>query len=514
MESLPQQVIGSLLLLSGLLAGAIAAWLILRHRVRDAEARGRDTAAADNLVLNERLNAASQEIAELNASIASRSTAINEVQERLSATASELAQMTERANRLPALEAECAEERKRSAAFQELLAQVNAENARLTEALNNEQSKVKEKVDLLAKAGEELRNQFKVLAGDVLKESAKDFSAVQKQALGEVLTPFKTKLEEFEKNVQESGKERAVLKEQVGELVRLNTQLSTEANNLTKALKGQSKARGNWGEIVLKRTLEIAGLREGMEYTLQSSFQSESGARQLPDAVIQLPGSRKLIVDSKVSLNGYEEYVNAESDSEADAARKRFLESVRTHLRSLCDKQYHAIPDLPSPDFVLMFMPIEPAFHLAIGDDAGLWEEGWSKSVLLVGPSTLLFVLRTVAYLWQQERQNQNAQEIARIGGRVHDKLVAFVDDLEDIGDRLKQAQNSHESAITKLSGKGGAIRQAHKLGELGAKTSKAFPSRLTGLDAMDGEEEPGGEPAPPALGEPDEPQARRAGTS
>lgn len=518
-----QQLIGPLLLLAGTLVGAVATWFLIQQQSKDATNKATAKASTEIALLTQRLSATEAESSAVKQTAAERQTAISELNGKIALLASDVAQMTERANRVPQLEssleersaelkqvreeivtvstklaerqeiieglrnsetqlrAEIESARIRAKVLDESLSETRAEYARQSEELKREKEASAEKIALLRSAGEELRNEFKVLANEIFKESAKDFSTKQKEALSEILTPFKTKLEDFEKNVKESGIERAVLKEQVGELVRLNTQLSTEASNLTKALKGQSKVRGNWGEIILKRTFEIAGLREGIEYSLQESFAADSGARLQPDAVIRLPQNRSLVVDAKVSLNSYDEYVAAETEESAAAARRGFVESVRTHMRGLSDKRYHALSGLAgsSPDFVLMFMPIEPAFHLAVSQDTQLWEEGWGRNVLLVGPSTLLFVLRTVAYLWQQERQNQNVQEIARLGGIIHDKLVAFMSDMSDIGIRLEQAQASHGDALKKLSGRGSAIRQALRLGTLGAKTSKSFSPQL-----------------------------------
>jgi DNA recombination protein RmuC len=270
------------------------------------------------------------------------------------------------------------------------------------------------------------------------------------------------------------------LQEQVKQLAQLNQQLSQDANNLTRALKGSVKTQGTWGELILERVLEAAGLRKGEEYEVQVRYQNENGGVGQPDVVIHLPESRNLVVDSKVSLNAYEEFANAEDESTRADALKRHLQSVRSHLSGLAKRNYHSLYDLPSLDFVVMFIPIEPAYAVAMSNDANLWQEAWQKNVLLVGPTALLFVVRTVANLWRQEQQNRNVQEIVNRGATLYDKLSAFVADLDSIGNRLRQAQQSYDDAYKKLStGQGNLVRQAEMLVELGVKPKTRLPQGL-----------------------------------
>lgn len=270
----------------------------------------------------------------------------------------------------------------------------------------------------------------------------------------------------------------------------LNQSLSQDAKNLTQALKGSNKAQGNYGELVLERLLEASGLRKGEEYEAQVSHTREDGSRAQPDVVIRLPEDRSLVVDSKLSLVAYDESVSAEDDHERSAAISRHVASVRGHIKGLSDKNYHALYQLKSLDFVLMFIPIEPAFILAVTHDRDLFMEAWERNVLLVSPSTLMFVVRTVAHLWRQEAQSRNAQEIANRGAELYDRLCAFVADLEKLGDRLRQAQDSYNDAHAKLStNKGNVIRQAEMLKKLGVKPSKALPRTIVEL-AMDDDDE------------------------
>lgn len=263
------------------------------------------------------------------------------------------------------------------------------------------------------------------------------------------------------------------------QLVDLNQVLSQEAKNLTSALKGSAKTQGNWGELILERVLESSGLRKGEEYLVQDSQIREDGTRAQPDVVINLPDEKKLVVDSKVSLNAYERYASADTDAERTTALRQHVESVRGHIRALSEKQYQALYGR-SLDFVLAFIPIEPAFMLAVANDNDLFMEAWRKNVLVVSPSTLLFVVRTVAHLWRQEQQSRNAQDIARKGADLYDKLCGFVEDFQQVGKEIAQAQKAYEQARNKFaSGRGNVIFKAEQLREMGVKPSKILPGTL-----------------------------------
>jgi len=372
---------------------------------------------------------------------------------------------------------------------------LTTELAELTTLLNAERGQSEDKLTLLLEAKEALSNQFKSLANDILEEKAKRFTEQNQTNIGQLLEPLKTKLQEFQGKVEEvyvqEGKDRTALAEQVRQLMDLNQSLSQDAKNLTRALKGSSKTQGNWGELVLERVLEASGLRKGAEYDVQESHTREDGSRAQPDVVIHLPEERHLVVDAKVSLIAYEDFASAEEDGDRQGATKRHLDSVRAHIKGLSDKNYQALYGLKSLDFVLMFVPIEPAFMLAVTHDREMFMDAWQKNVLLVSPSTLLFVVRTVAHLWRQEAQNRNAQDIAKRGAELYDKLVGFVEDLESVGTRLKQAQEKYDSAHSKLTGgRGNVIRQAEMLKQLGVKPTKALPTSMVEL-SIDEEAEP-----------------------
>lgn len=382
------------------------------------------------------------------------------------------------------------EKRKKEASERELASSV-AENRELKARAEAERKQAEEKLALLQEARESLTHQFQSLANEILDEKAKKFTEQNRVNLGQLLTPLGEKITEFKSKVEDvydkEKEDRVALREQVRQLMDLNQAVSADTRNLTQALKGSSKTQGTWGELILERILEASGLREGEEYDLQESHIREDGTRAQPDVVIHLPGDKHLIVDSKVSLTACQEYEAAETEEARNEARKRHIQSIRTHLKGLSEKNYQALYGLKSLDFVLMFVPLESAYMLAVAQDSELFMEAWKKNVLLVSPSTLLFVVRTVAHLWRQEAQSRNAQEIAKRGAKLYDEFSAFVSDLEKVGERLRQAQTSFEEAKSKLCEKqGNVIRQAEMLKQLGVKPAKALPQAMVER-AMDG---------------------------
>lgn len=416
----------------------------------------------------------------LGAWLARRSTAVHVQSAVLSARArtdAELAVSRDRASRIPELERALQAAEQASTRWQ-------TEAAELSTRLDAERNQHQEKLTLLQEAREALALQFKSLANDILEEKGQRFSQQHQQQLGQILEPLRVKLGEFQGKVEQlydtEGKERSALAQQVHQLLQLNQALSDDAKNLTQALKGSAKSQGNWGELILERVLEASGLRKGHEYDVQESHTRDDGSRAQPDVVIHLPENRHLIIDAKVSLTAYEEYARADDDALRAQALKRHLDSLRAHIRGLSARNYQLLHGTQSPDFVLMFVAIEPAFILGVSQDDQLFMEAWNRNVLLVSPSTLLFVVRTVAHLWHQEAQSRNAQEIARRGAELYDRLCGFVAELEKVGERLTQAQDSYREAWTKLStNKGNVIRQAQMLKELGVKPSKTLPTAL-----------------------------------
>jgi len=386
------------------------------------------------------------------------------------------------------LQAQGAEERKSASRISQLEAE-----------LKSERQGLQEKLALLETAKQALAHQFEALAGEILEKKSKSFSEGSQKELGTLLTPLRDQIKEFREKVEKAQSESNTgvtkLETLIGTLGGLNQQLSEEARNLTTALRGSSKAQGDWGELIVRNLLEKAGLREGEQFRVQETFDaagSENGQRKSrPDVIVNLPGSRHLVIDSKVSLNAYTDSVNAATDEDRKSAIKRHLASVRSHIDDLTGRRYHKLGALETPDFVVMFVPIEPAFLLALHEDEGLWRYAYEREVLLVGPTTLLFVIRIVDNLWQQELQARSVQDVMNRGAELYDKFVGFVSDLEAVGKSLRGADQSYGNAMKKLSeGRGNLIRQVELLKGLGVRTGKSLPRNL--LDSAGAEEEPG----------------------
>jgi DNA recombination protein RmuC len=355
---------------------------------------------------------------------------------------------------------------------------------RLEAELESERKQIQHRIDSLNEAKEALANQFKNLANEILEDKSKKFSEHNAQQLDVLLKPLQTKLTEFKEQVSSSydkeSRERFALKNEIERLANLNLKMSDEARSLTNALKGDSKIQGNWGELVLESILESSGLRKGEEYLVQDSHTQADGERLQPDVIVKLPEGRHLVIDSKVSITAYARHTEAGDDAIAKQELLAHIQSIRQHIQGLSAKNYSGIADLSTVDFVLMFIPIEPAFLSALKAAPNLYQEALAKNIVLVCPSTLMATLRTVAHLWRQDQQNKNAMEIARQCANLYDKFVGFVEDLEQIGKRLDQAQSSYHDAFNKLkSGKGNLIKAAERVKELGVKPNKVIASNL-----------------------------------
>jgi DNA recombination protein RmuC len=355
---------------------------------------------------------------------------------------------------------------------------------RLEAALDSERKQGLGRIESLNEAKEALTNQFKNLANEILEDKSKRFTEQNVASLDALLKPLQTKLSEFKEQVNTSygneARERFALKSEIERLANLNLRMSDETRSLTQALKGDSKVQGNWGELVLESILESSGLRKGEEYLVQDSHTQTDGSRLQPDVVVKLPEGRSLVVDSKVSITAYSRHAEASDKVIAEQELAAHIQSLRQHIQGLSSKNYSSLYGIGSVDFVLMFVPIEPAFLLALKTAPNLYQEALAKNIVLVCPSTLMATLRTVAHLWRQDHQNRNALEIAKQCGTLYDKFVGFVDDLEKLGQRLDQAQTSYHDAFNKLkSGKGNLIRTAEKVRELGVKPSKSLSTPL-----------------------------------
>ena len=341
---------------------------------------------------------------------------------------------------------------------------------------------------------EQLPMQFENIANKILENSAQKLSTTSHQKLSELLNPLQEKIKDFQKkiddNFNEEAKERRSLQHQIRNIIETNEKMTLEANSLTKALRGDSKQQGSWGEHVLESILETSGLRKDEEYILQGKgmqLTNISGDRIAPDVVIKLPENKHIIIDSKVSLTYYDQFVNEEEEDAKARHLKAFTTSVRARVKELAEKQYHTAEKLGTPDFTLMFMPIEGAYILALQEDKNLHDYAWEQRVIIVGPSTLMITLQTVASIWRLERQNKNTQEIARQGGALYDKMVGFVEDMQQICKRIDALDKAYDGAMNKLrDGRGSIISRTENLKQLGAKASKSMPE-----EALVPQEEP-----------------------
>jgi DNA recombination protein RmuC len=444
-------------LLAGLLLGGTACAFTLRARAAAEFERGRGESGVQRATLSAELTAANQREAELKL--------------RLDQTQDELESM------------------------RQLLAKSQQIQAALDANLKQERAQSAEKLTLLAEARETLSNQFKALANDILEEKARRFTEQNRENLGTLLSPLHERIQAFSKQVQDTydkdSKERLTLEQELKNLQALNTRLNQDAVALTNALTGaNNKAQGNWGEMVLERVLETSGLQKDREYRVQVSdiVTGEEGTKRYqPDVIIDLPEGKQLVIDSKVSLNAYVRYTSAEDEATRAAELKGHIAALRAHIRTLSEKRYQDLYRLNTLDFVFMFVPVEPAYLMAVQHDMSLFNEAFERRIMIVGPSTLLATLRTVASIWRYEYQNQNAQEIARQSGAMYDKFVGFVETLEKMGKQVEGVRDSWQDAMKKLrDGRGNLIGSAEKLRQLGIKSNKQLGAHLLGDAAED----------------------------
>ena len=358
-----------------------------------------------------------------------------------------------------------------------LKSQLAAQNENLQKLLDSQKEEI-------AKMQEVAKTEFQNLANKILEEKTLKFTEQNQQNLKNILNPLQEKITDFEKKVENTHKEsidyHAALRQQIIGLKDLNLQMSKETINLTKALKGDSKIQGNWGELVLERVLEKSGLEKGREYEIQKSFTTEEGNRVQPDVVINLPDGKKMIVDSKVSLTAYEKYINEDEEEQKTAFLKEHVTSLKRHVEQLGNKNYQHLYEMESPDFVLLFIPIEPAFAIALNEDTQLYNKAFEKNIVIVTPSTLLATLRTIDSMWTNQKQQDNAIEIARQAGALYDKFEGFVTDLVKIGKKMDEAKTEYEGAMNKLvDGRGNLITSVQKLKIMGAKAKKSLPEPI-----------------------------------
>jgi DNA recombination protein RmuC len=379
-------------------------------------------------------------------------------------------------NQISELKGELNNIREAKSSLEIKLAREEANAVNLEDKLNEQKLEVE-------KLQEKFTKEFENLANKILEEKSEKFTKSNKENIENILTPLYKKIKEFEEKVELSQKENisihSALKEQLLTLQSQNLKITQEAENLTKALKGDSKMQGNWGELVLERVLEKSGLEKDREYSVQQSFQREDGSRVMPDVIINLPDGKKMVVDSKVSLTDYERYTNAEEDDKPKFL-KDHINSLRRHVEQLSAKKYEDLYEMESPDFVLMFVPIEPAFAIAINEDNSLYNKAFEQNIVIVTPSTLLATLRTIDTMWSNEKQQRNALEIARQAGALYDKFVGFMQDLTQVGKKMDDAKGEYKNAMNKLfDGRGNIVTSIEKLRTMGAKAKKALPEPI-----------------------------------
>jgi len=458
------------MLIFGLAAGALIVWLILRAQVA---------------TLNERLVGKDSDLNEIRSGRAAASAENQSLRGELQTERAQRSIAEVNAARASHLETELTVLRERVEALQ-------AEIVSLTASLAESQAQL----PMLVQARTESIAQFENLANKILEDKSKKFTEQNQLNLNSLLQPLGTQIKEFKERVEKTydleSQQRASLRAEIERLCGLNERMDQDAINLTNALRGQSKALGNWGEFILEEILQKAGLTKDREYTIRETFTAPDGKRSQPDVVIKLPEGRHLIIDSKINLASYLRYSSSEDEAERKVELKKHVTGVRTHLRELDVSSYQDHYKLNSLDFVLMFIPLEPAFIVAVRQDIALFDDAFGRRIVIVCPSTLLATMRTIRNIWRQEQQKRNVLEIANQSGALYDKFVGFVEDLQEIGDRLRQAQQSYEAAHNKLtSGKGNLIGRAERMLQLGAKASKRLQQNL--VEAATENEEPEG---------------------
>ena len=356
--------------------------------------------------------------------------------------------------------------------------------AEMENKVRDQQKGFEEKMVLVNENKELLKVEFKNLANQIMEEKSKSFTLQNKESIGIILNPLREQLGEFKRKVEDvyvkESEGRAALVNEIANLKSLNMQISDDAVNLTKALKGDAKTQGDWGQVVLERVFELSGLERGREYEIQVHTHDSEGNRFFPDAIVRLPASRDVIVDSKVSLVAYEQYCSAESDAERAIALKNHVLSIRKHISELAEKAYNKLEEVASPDYVLLFMPIESAYVIAIKHEPSLFEEAFNKNIVIVCPTTLLSTLKTIEYTWRIEKQQQNSKTIAQKAGDLLDKFCSFLSTFVEMGESIKKAQEKHDQALKYLSyGKGNLIKKAEELKALGVSGKKEIPQKL-----------------------------------
>lgn len=468
------------------LAAAALGWLLNDRKA--AKLR------ADLMRMREEAERTQAELASLKLDLQGRQTKIDETAAQMQVQSLDLARLTEREEQASVREKALQEQLRQSeTAVHDLRSKEQTLRATLAteqEARQQEQRSAEEKLSLLSEAREQLLKEFENLSQKIFDKKTAQFTDQSQQGITSLLAPFREQLDGLKKKVEEvyvsDVRDRATLKAQITELHTLNQQMSADAHALTTALRGEKKTQGNWGELVLETVLEKSGLREGEEFIREQTLNNDDGKRYRPDVIINLPDDKHIVVDSKVSLNAYTDYVNAEDDLQREAAARRHCDAVKQHIRSLSDKSYQQLEGINSPDFVFMFMPVEPAFMLAFQLDEALFNEAFERRIVVVTPTTLLATLRTVASIWAIERRNKSTEKLAEQAGKIYDKLVTVVERMESLGKQLGTVQNTYDETWKALKGgRGNLVNQAAQFTQLGIRVKKELSKTLV-EDAME----------------------------
>lgn len=481
-QNLPLPYLLGIVAFAGLLVGFLVLYLVSRSWVAEAHARGRASRDAGFATLAEQREAIAARAEEL--------AARNERYEREWASAEQnlrklTAQAAAQHTQAEQLGHQLADTRRSRDEAQARLVELTRQHAALEAGAREQAQAASEKLQMLEQAEQRLRETFQNLAHQILDDKAERFREQSTQQLGGLLDPLKLQLKEFREAINTTHaseqRERGMLAQEIQTLKQLNQRISEDAINLTRALKGDTRAQGAWGELVLERVLEASGLQAGREYETQASYSDGDGGRQRPDVIVHLPDEKDIVIDSKVSLVGYERFVAAIDDVGRAAALAEHVASLRRHIDGLSLRNYTGIEGLRTLDFVLLFVPVEAAFIEAVRADEKLYTHALGKNICLVSPSTLLATLRTVAHLWRIERRNVNATEIARRAAQLHDNFALLVDELETVGSQLDKAQRAQASALRRLTegGRGSVILQVQSLAEMGVPAKKALPQDL-----------------------------------
>ena len=481
----------------GLVVIGLVAWLVICIRRKSHLERELAERQSEHALCLQQVETQSGDVTELRETVRLREDQIQQLQAEAGTLKIDKAtlevQVAEKQGQLEKSDTRNTRHAERIVDLQDEVSQLKARIAELTTLLDDERKQSAEKIALLNEARDQLKSEFQNLAQRIFDDKSRKFAEQNRINMDHLITPLRDQIGDFKKRVEDvydkESRDRASLQTEIHHLKELNQRISKEALNLTRALKGDSKARGNWGEVVLERVLEASGLQKGREYETQVALKDADGRRHLPDVIVRLPQGKDVVVDAKVSLNDYELYYSAEDPEQKEMALKAHIDAIRTHIRSLAGKSYEDLEGVRSLDFVLMFIPIEAAFMAAVEQDRGLFGEAFDKNIMVVSPSTLLVTLRTIENIWRHEYQNRHAIEIAKKAGLLYDKFVGFVEALEDVGHKLDKAKEAYKTASDRLvNGRGNLIRRTQELKTLGVKAGKELPKQL--VDAAEGDEE------------------------